>query len=1634
MSTLIQSQQWAENLPPEKVQNGELTFYEIQDAFYQWCDENNVIDGFIEKNGTKTKVPGWKQFKRWEWKSEYFVDGDGNFPQTSTMEEMEKYYMNNPDPIKSTTGNWTNIGYNNTNAGYQGIGRVNCIAFHPTNNNIFWIGAPSGGLWVTTNGGSSWNVLTDNNTVLGVSAIAVTSNYATSNTIYIGTGDRDGGSVWSLGGGNIHDNEGIGVLKSTNGGSTWTSSLSFNPSQKMVVYDLLIDPTNNNILYAATDNGIYETINAGVSWSQITTNVCTDLEFKPGNSSIFYGAFINPVYIIKFTKSGTWSWTSLTLPGSVSNRTELAVSANNSNVVYALTVNSGGGLEGIYKSTDSGATYSLIFNGNTMGNNFLGYDCTPVTTTGQGTYDVFITANPSNANDVYIGGINVWRSTNGGSSWTIKSHWSGTCGSAVNTVHADQHCCEFQNSSTIFIGNDGGVYKSTDAGSNWTDLSNGLTINQIYRLGLSAQNLNEIITGLQDNGTHLYSGGSWVTDGVLGGDGMECLIDPINSNIQIGEFPNGAINKTTDHWTSYSSITSGLSGSAAWVTPLVIDPNDNTTIYAGYQDVFKSIDQGANWTQISTWGGATLRSLAIAPSNSSYIYAATQTTLFRTTIGGTSWSNITGTLPVTNGNITYVTVKNDDPNTVWVTIGGYNTDAVYQTTNGGTTWTNISTGLPSIPAMCIVQNVMNSAKVELYVAMTQGVWVKYGASNWIPFKSGLPNVFCTELEIFYDYSTPSNSKIRVATFGRGLWESDLPVVDFAASNTLPPNMSTPVSFTDLSTNSSVGWFWTFSPTTVMFTGGTGPTSQNPIVQFTNKGAYTVTLTTTNAFGNDSQTKSSYIHVGTPGLWTGALSTNWNILNNWDNGMLPASATAVTLNTGVINWPTYTGNLTVGTDCGSIFMNGNSELTVTGNLTTPSGSMVSCGTSSKIYVGGDWNNTGGNLIAGNGTVEFNGSANASINSSISNSGNLTTTYASGWSQTANYFDIVASGGKNISINSFDVNCNISGNVQVEIWYTTGAYAGQQNNPGAWIQLGTTQSVMSVGTGNPIPVNPGASISVPSGATYGFYISCYAGPNGCIVFTGGNNNYSNSDITINCGDYGWTPQPGSGGANGYSFNGTVYYSYTSSFPLSFWNVDVSKSLATLAVNDIISVSNDLSVNSAAWFTNTNGNNIAIGNNLTIEPSGSFIDNGTVLVTGTTVVKNVYNSARWHYVSSPVSNATSNLFLGLYLQNFDESTYTWNNIVATNVSLLTGAGYNIWSISGNPTINYMGGPLNNGNISVAVSGTDVNGGGLGSTEGWNLVGNPYTSAIDWGTTNNPVSGYVRTNLDNTIYFWNGSQYANFNPALNGGNGLGLNGGTQYIPSMQGFFIKASNTSPVLTIPANAKIHTVQANYKISQSEPYFMLKCTGNGYSDEILISQNENASSGFDSQYDAYKIWGIDEAPQLYSIIPENVLSINTLPEIEEETVIELGFKVGVNGNYAVSLEEAWLPDTFNYIVLEDIKEGCYNNLKDFPEYYFNASTDDDPHRFNLRFTNSNLGIVPEALNPIRIWSYKGVLFIDNPKFIDASAEVFDLQGKIIYACSRIKHGLNQIDIKVHSGIYLVKITSEEVAKSEMLIFK
>ncbi len=843
------SQPWMNNLPQDKLQKGEVTFYEIQQAFNDYWEPFNVQDGYYYVNGEKIKAGGWKQFKRWEWYWETRVDPKtGSFPRTTAWQEFQKYLKEHPE-AKSPSGNWTSLGPSTTSGGYAGLGRLNSVAFRPGDNNTIYVGAPAGGIWKSTNGGSSWTPIGDANASIGVSDIAVVAGATTaSDIIYIATGDRD-----------HYDTKSVGVLKSTDGGSTWsTTGLSFTASQQRRIGRLLMDPANNNILYAATSAGLYKTTNAGSTWTSIYASEFIDMEFKPGNSNYIYAS--NMYGDIYRSTNGGSTWSQV-LSTSLS-RTQLAVSANNPAVVYAVMANSSSGFGAIYKSTNSGASFSIAYS---PGMNILGWNCDGSGSGGQGWYDLCIASDPNNANIVFVGGVNTWKSSNGGSSWSISNHWSSTCGGTATNVHADKHFLAYQNgTSTLFECNDGGLYKTSNAGSSWTHLGSGLVVSQMYRIGVAQTAATDVVCGLQDNGTKNISGSTW--SDVLGGDGMDCAVDYTNANTQYGEYYYGALRRTTNHWASTTDITSGLSGSAAWVTPYVIDPNNHNTLFVGYQDVFKSTNQGSSWTKISNWNGSTLRSIAVAPSNSNYIYTATSYTLYRTTNGGTSWSDITGSLPTGSASITWISVKDNDPNTIWVSLGQFNSYGVYQSTNGGASWTNISSGLPAIPVNCVVQNKLNTSQVELYAGTDAGVYMKLGSSNWQLFSTGLPNVVVDEVEIYYNSTVPANSKIRAGTFGRGLWESDMysvaapPVADFSATPTIA-GVNQTVIFTDLSTNAPTYWQWSFSgPGNALFVDGTNANSTNPHVQFDAIGYYTVSLYVSNSLGNDNETKNNYIEV------------------------------------------------------------------------------------------------------------------------------------------------------------------------------------------------------------------------------------------------------------------------------------------------------------------------------------------------------------------------------------------------------------------------------------------------------------------------------------------------------------------------------------------------------------------------------------------------------------------------------------------------------------------------------------------------------------------------------------------------------------------------------------------------------
>jgi PKD repeat protein len=274
--------------------------------------------------------------------------------------------------------------------------------------------------------------------------------------------------------------------------------------------------------------------------------------------------------------------------------------------------------------------------------------------------------------------------------------------------------------------------------------------------------------------------------------------------------------------------------------------------------MFKSTNQGTSWSQIGTMSGSTssVVEFAIAPSNNQIIYSIQGNTLYKTINGGTSWTNVTGTLPTGSAQLTWVSVKDINPNSVWVTFSGYSAgNKVFYSSNGGASWTNYSTGLPNLPTNCVTY--WNGSNNGVYVGCDVGIYYRDSTmGSWMSYNTGLPNVSVRDLEIFYPLG-----KIRAATYGRGVWEADLydngtlaPIANFTADKTFICAGMT-VNYTDLSTFTPTSWNWTFQ-------NGTPATStlQNPSVVYNTPGTYSASLTATNANGNNTLTKTLYVTV------------------------------------------------------------------------------------------------------------------------------------------------------------------------------------------------------------------------------------------------------------------------------------------------------------------------------------------------------------------------------------------------------------------------------------------------------------------------------------------------------------------------------------------------------------------------------------------------------------------------------------------------------------------------------------------------------------------------------------------------------------------------------------------------------
>jgi hypothetical protein len=430
--------------------------------------------------------------------------------------------------------------------------------------------------------------------------------------------------------------------------------------------------------------------------------------------------------------------------------------------------------------------------------------------------------------------------------------------------------------------------------------------------------------------------------------------------------------------------------------------------------------------------------------------------------------------------------------------------------------------------------------------------------------------------------------------------------------------------------------------------------------------------------------------------------------------------------------------------------------------------------------------------------------------------------------------------------------------------------------------------------------------------------------------------------------------------------------------------------------------------------------------INGTASLVENGGFTVAGNKTVQFYVEADRWHYLSSPLSSQTANTFYDMYLYEWNEATDLWDNIVDENTPLVVGRGYKVWSSSIYPTygppgttsVEFEGGVLNSGTKSLPVT---------YAGNGWNLVGNPYPSAVDWDNI-----GWIKTNIDATIYVWDGVQYISWNGSVGD-----LTGGV--IPAMQGFMVKATSAGPSLFISNNTRLHGVDP-YKESEVDQLLEISVTGNGFADKTFVNFNENSTMDFDSKFDGYKIYGLVEAPQLYTTQGDNKLRVNVMPEISSGLFIPLGLEVSSESEYTLVVNGLTSFAEGVSVYLEDLKENIMIDLAEQIDYTFIASPMDDANRFILHFGVLGVEEQPvltvEKENAIVIYSNENSIYIrdkqDNE--LKGSVLVYNIMGQEMLNKKLDAISLNKIDLYTETGYYVVKVFTDEGVYSQKVFIK
>ena len=673
-------------------------------------------------------------------------------------EEVAAMVPTGPYPSSMISSQWSSLGPDLTDSfGNPTSGRVSTIAIHPEDPNIIYIGAAQGGVWRTDDAGASWRPLTDNECSLAMGSIAL--DPVEPDIIYAGTGEQhfSGDSYY-----------GCGVLRSVNGGLTWEhlgSDVFQRPGRGGArISRVLVDPVtagsmNSTVVMAASTFGLFRSEDGGRSWRLVLDGIATDVVMKPDDPTQLYAASFECdggcAGVIYRSVDGGSSWTAVLqdVPGVW--RINLAVAPSAPDVVYAsLYDGSDGAPQGgllMYRSDDGGETWRAL--------EAAGGDCYE-----QCWYDLTLAVHPDDPERVNLGTITLFLSEDGGETFR-NYHPAGT--------YVDQHLMVFDTVTArdvLYLVNDGGVYRSTDAGANFTSLSTNLAITQFYRgIALHPSDPDVTLGGTQDQGTQQSEAGTTIWTKVMGGDGGYTAFDAEDPSIWYGEYQWGPPRRNG------AGVGTGIGDERGlFIPPFVMDPVDSKRLFFGTTRLYRTDDSAETWEPVFDDEMGAITAIGPSAADPDVVYFATwgsrESRIFVTRDGGATWSQSDRGLP--ERYVGDLAIHPTDPDRAYAVVGGFRTGHVFETIDGGETWEDRTGNLPDMPVNAVLHDPGDPAGV--YIGTDLGVFYSStGGDIWTPLREGFPMVAVFDLA-----AQPGTGRLVAATHGRGMFEVpiDVPLV------------------------------------------------------------------------------------------------------------------------------------------------------------------------------------------------------------------------------------------------------------------------------------------------------------------------------------------------------------------------------------------------------------------------------------------------------------------------------------------------------------------------------------------------------------------------------------------------------------------------------------------------------------------------------------------------------------------------------------------------------------------------------------------------------------------------------------------------------------------------------------------